>query len=377
MSATLDFSAQVRPQTIAPPSLDLSRLPDPDYARHPAYGQMFRPGFKDSIQACLKLIPWMGLVAGKRLLLVDRIPALPKYSGHLKGGLVGRLFALPRYLPYIFKTLFENLVGFFGGNKPVTPAAFQGLADGFCRTGFAYDRLTSEEKAQVESLLVGPIDELRAARTAAGKRTFEGNTRFFNTRDHKALFDTLNAHLEKHGMLAAASQYIGRPSRLVHLLVQINDPQDKFYYGTFKDINLPDSKTNYMHVDTSYDMVKCVIYLNEVNQENGPFSYVLGSHKIKPVGFEGIVRRAVDRSGLSGFSPASRKIFYALPKLLRRKCTFGADMIDGTPEQTAVLQSEYYFKSEDGDLGLFANNGLHRGGLTKSGERRVLFGVIA
>ncbi|MEP6755031.1 MAG: hypothetical protein ABJA67_06000 [Chthonomonadales bacterium] len=375
---TADRSVVESPGTGDPNLYSLKTLPDPQYDQHPAYGKCFPPPTLGTrVQALKKLLPWVGVVIFKRAMLMDRIPALPAYKGHIQGGIVGRVKALPRYVPYIFKAVGQNLAGLFKSQAPNIEPKDKEQVDSFLKTGFATSNLEPQELQHIQDLVAKPLDDLLEKRAAMQERTFVGNTRFFNSGDDAALFEAMNVYLEKHGMLAAASAYIGRPTKLTHLLIQVNDPKDSFYHGRFKDIGLPDQKTNYIHVDTSYDMVKCVVYLNEVGDENGPFSFILGSHKARPIGLDGVIRRAMDRSNLSNHSPELRKLFMALPKSFRRKFTFGADILDGTPESGALLEAEYFFKSSDGNMGLFANNGIHRGGLTKSGERRVLFGVIA
>lgn len=377
-SLTAERSASESAKIVDPHIYNLPEMPDPHYDTHPAYGKCFpAPTFGDKLKALKTLAPWIGVVMFKRAMLMDRIPALPKYKGHIQGGIGGRIKSLPRYVPYIAKAISQNLIGIVKSQAPKIDPQNQAQVDYFIRTGFATANLSADDHAHVNQLVSEPLEQLMEKRAKAEKRTFEGNTRFFNTGDDKALFDAINLYLEKHGMIAAASAYIGRPSRLTHLLIQVNDPDDAFYHSRFKDIGLPDQKTNYMHVDTSYDMVKCVIYLNEVTDANGPFSYILGSHKVRPVGLDGVIRRAMDRSNLSNHAPELRKTFMSLPKFFRRKCTFGADVLDDTTESKALLDAEYFFKSADGNMGLFANNGIHRGGLTKTGERRVLFGIIA
>jgi hypothetical protein len=128
-----------------------------------------------------------------------------------------------------------------------------------------------------------------------------------------------------------------------------------------------------MHMDTSHDMVKCMIYLGEVDEAKGPFCYVVGSQRLRA----GLVRRAVDRSGLSGYGRATRELFMALPAVLQKKCTFGSDVIDGSPESAALLAAEYHFTSADGNMALFDNHGVHRGAIVREGERRVLIANLA
>lgn len=356
---------------------DLKKLPVIDYANHPAYGLCFpKPSFSETMKAVFTLLPWFGVVAFKKAMLMDRIPALPNYSGYIAGGFAGRLRKIPQYLPYIFKG-FGTAIASSLKAKPTTPEEHKEYVKGFLETGFGVDRFQDDEMDRLRALVAQAEIDLRAKRAAIqGPRTFEDNVRFFNTGQDKALFDLLNHLMEKHGMIAAANAYIGRETKVTHLLMQINDPADSYFHGNFKDINLEDTKCNYMHVDTSYDQVKCAIYLNEVDLNNGAFSYVLNSHHARPMGFEGLLRRALDRSNLSSFKPPFRKMFNALPKALQKKCTFGADLLDGSPDSEAMLQNECYLTSQIGNVGLFANNGVHRGGLTKTGERIVFFATI-
>jgi hypothetical protein len=87
---------------------------------------------------------------------------------------------------------------------------------------------------------------------------------------------------------------------------------------------------------------------------------------------EGLYRRANDRAGLSGYAPETRRLFMALPAPFRHKSTFGSDLLDHQPETRRVVEAEYQFVSADGNAALFDNLGIHRGGLVRDGERRVL-----
>ncbi len=354
-------------------------LPVIDYDNHPAYGKVLdKPTFGMRLKAIKALLPWVVVVWFKKVARFDRIPALPGYTGHIKGGFAGRFAKLGAYMPYVFKAWGEDMKAAMKGKArfDINPE-FQKQSEEFVDTGFLVGNLAPEEHAQLGKLVEGPIAELRKARAEAKERTFIGNTRFFNPSDHKELFETLDGYMRKHGMLDAASAFIGRPVGVTHLLIQINDPGDSYFHGVFSDVeNMEDPKTNYMHVDTSYDMVKCVVYMNEVGMENGAFSYILGSHHARPEGWEGILRRAVDRSGMSYTQRKWRQLFYSLPKSWRKKCTFGVDLVDGTEGSNLMLNNEFYITSAQGNMGLFANNGVHRGGITKSGERVVFFATI-
>jgi hypothetical protein len=172
--------------------------------------------------------------------------------------------------------------------------------------------------------------------------------------------------------MAAADAYLRRPVEIKGMVLQVNDSKDTYQHQKFADVGVPDPATNYMHCDTSEEIVKCMVYLTEVTKRTGPFGYMLRSNRVPVGAFEGLVRRANDRAGLSGYKPETRRLFMALPGLLRHKSMFGSDLVDGTPESRAVLDAEYQFVSADGNAAIFDNLGVHRGGLVLEGERRVL-----
>jgi hypothetical protein len=356
----------------------MDQLPIIDYDNHPAYGKVLQqPTFGMKLKAVKALLPWIGVVWFKKVAKFDRIPALPDYKGHIQGGFKGRLAVLGKYLPHITAAYKEDIRMLFSGKGKLVRPEFTKQAEEFTETGFLTSNLEDGEFKRLHELVAEPIAELRKARAEAKEQTFIGNTRFFNTGDHKELFQTLQSYMDRHGMLDAAAAYIGRPVRVTHLLIQINDPNDAYFHNVFADVEgMPDPACNYMHVDTSYEMVKAVVYLNDVGLDNGAFSYILGSHHARPEGFNGILRRAVDRSGMSYTKREWRQMFYSLPKWLRRKCTFGVDLVDESKDSKDMLDREFYLTSAQGNMGLFANNGVHRGGITKTGERVVFFATI-
>ena len=353
--------------------LPFDRLPSIDYSNHPAYGGAFPPTVGMRLKALCKLLPWMSMVAARRMVLFDRVPPLQDYDGPMSGGVLQRVMKVPKLVPGIARVLAAQMYQTVVRPKLVVPPEAKWAYDKFSRDGVVTDRLTSAELDGVRSIVNGPLNELIRRREQAAKQSFEGNQFWFKPRDYAALYELLNKVLERTGFLAVASAYRGHPVSLKHLLLQVNDARDSFPYNKFRDVNIPDPATNYMHIDTQYDLIKCAIYLQEVDDDTGPFCYVLGSNRLKVGAFEGLVRRAMDRSGLSGYAPPVRALFSALPGLLRKKCTFGSDMLDTSPDTQALVDAEYRFTSADGDIGMFDNLGIHRGALARKGERRVLF----
>lgn len=350
-------------------------LPRPDYAGHPAYGRAFpKPGIGMRARALGRFVPWFAFVVGKRALLFDRLPTLPDYQGPMSGGIMSRIAASGRYAPLIAKGLVNRWTR--RGASPQLSDRSQALLETLERDGIAPTRLPNEDVEAIRAKVTPHIDRLLEQRKAKGVRTFEGNQIWFNRNKNGDLFAVLDDVFTRNGILATASAYLGRPVEVKHTVLQINDAKDAYQRGKFADVGVPDPATNYFHLDTSEEIVKCMVYLTEVTVATGPFGYVRGSNRARIGTFEGLVRRTNDRAGLSGYAPASRQLFMALPAMLRHKSTFGSDLLDGTPEVERIVAAEYQFVSADGNSAIFDNLGIHRGGLVREGERRVLIANI-
>ena len=113
------------------------------------------------------------------------------------------------------------------------------------------------------------------------------------------------------------------------------------------------------------------------NEEQGPFSYVVGSHLLKSSWWDAVTRRAIHRSqSLQLWNPENRRLFYALPRILRRKTELGNDLLETDPVTNDLLKFEKRFYSKDGNILLFDNAGLHRGRLIEKGKRIVMHSYI-
>jgi len=353
-------------------------MPRPDYASHPAYGRAFKsPSLSLRARAIARFAPWFLLVLGKRILFFDRLPAKEDYAGPMSGGILRRVGAVGSYVPLIARGVASGVTGAFTRHesRPLTGNA-AGLFDRLSRDGIAPTRIDDNEIERIRAALAEHERRLRARREASGVRSFEGNQNWLNKRDAPDVYALLEEIFARHGIMAAAEAYLRRPVAVKFMVLQINDAKDAYQRGKFADVGVPDPQTNYMHLDTSEEIVKCMVYLTEVTKENGPFGYVLGSNRLSVPTLEGLFRRTNDRAGLSGYAPATRQLFMALPSFLRHKSMFGSDLMDGTPEARSVVESEYQFVSADGNAAIFDNLGIHRGGLVREGERRVLISNI-
>jgi ectoine hydroxylase-related dioxygenase (phytanoyl-CoA dioxygenase family) len=192
------------------------------------------------------------------------------------------------------------------------------------------------------------------------------------------LFDAAQALLEEAGVIAAASEYLGRRARVIDVNPQINDRTDSFWRDIFPDQldgkKLP--KTAYFHRDASGGDLKAIIYMVPVTERNGPFGYVVGSHRLDMSALDNFICEANDHNGLSDTAPDARRRFASLPKRFRQKGAFGNDLPDDCAASRELLRAAWAVTGPKGSIVLFDTKGTHRGGMVEAGERHVITCVI-
>ena len=360
------------PLSPIPCSTALDDIAEPNYDNHPAYGRAFpKPQLSLRIRAVARLAPWLVFAAVKQLTLGDRLPTLPRDGDGLQGGLFERTLALPRYAPYLVKAALSS----FRTSRNADPSSIP--ATTLREDGIATARIAEQAMHALRARVSGPLEQLLRDRATGAATSFKGNQKVFTRKEHGELYGFVDELLVESGLMEAASAYLGRRVHTTRLLLQVNDRRDQYLYQSFPDASLRNSRTNYMHIDRAYGCLKCVVYLSVVDKRSGPFSYVLGSNRLDLGAMGGIVRRAVDRSGLAGCDRETRRLFMALPALLRKKAEFGSDLLDGSEASERLLGAEFNFTSEFGNVAIFDNLGIHRGGLVKEGQRHTMFCTIA
>jgi hypothetical protein len=336
------------------------RIPDPDYDRHPAYGQLFgRPRLTDRLTALARLLPQLGAYAAydlvsrglRRQARAVGIPGSPVFHALSRDGVTGL-------------RLTEAQMGAIKAALAPSIAALQAKLEDPAASRAACARAGSAVAA------ARPNSALSALHRQLNPRSTE-NELFIHEDHAPAVFEALRTAMRDQGALDAASRYQGRPLDVTYLKLLINHAEDSWWRAPFADIGLGDPPAISMHVDHLWT-TKAILYLSEVGPDNGPFCYCLGSNHVQIGWLEGAARRANDRIDLSSCTPASRRLFHALPRRFRRKAKFGNDLESDHPQLGRLLASERRFTSADGDLILFDDRGIHRGGMVQAGERCML-----
>ncbi|WP_291832329.1 phytanoyl-CoA dioxygenase family protein [Brevundimonas sp.] len=338
-----------------------------DYSVHPAYRDLVaRPSAGDRAAGLAIFLKSMAVLLVKRLVRYEMIPndvrSDATAGGRLKmvGHALGNMVSRPRERAVRVQQA-DQTTGRLGRDGihvvSVPDADFQALA------------------AAAEP----QFDELnrRRAQGAAGKRAFDDSRGRTTRKEQQALFEVIERVLKDAGVMDVASAYMQRPGRVIDVNPQINDTSDTFWKDIFPDTppsDLPGAA--YCHRDASGGDLKAIIYMTDVEPRNGPFSYVVGSHRMHIPRLDDLICEANDSNGLAGTDARSRARFAALPGKFMQKGSFGNDLLPTAPLAQDIARGLWAISARKGSIVLFDTKGIHRGGMVESGERRVITCVI-
>jgi hypothetical protein len=202
-------------------------------------------------------------------------------------------------------------------------------------------------------------------------------------------YATVKRAAEKLGLRKLAESYIGKPMEFHYAaLDHAHDGQD-WYQSCYGDKGINTAKTVYMHFDADCDIIKAMLYLKDVEDRDGPFSFVTGSHHWERPRFATAVQRGFDAASNEEFPLTEDRLDYlsgyyrprfklaeyrrnhlSLPAALRGSTHFGDDLLDGSHLSSALLEQEHVFTGPAGTVVMFdGSHGIHRGGQTKEGSR--------
>jgi ectoine hydroxylase-related dioxygenase (phytanoyl-CoA dioxygenase family) len=341
-----------------------------NYAEHPAYRDAIaRTTFAQRLNAVTVFTRYFLLVVFKRLVAYELIPA------HLrKSSPPGRVMHFIR----------SGLGRWFGTNRvqAVSPddaggtagAIYRALKEqGICVIG--PDQAGFTEILELVSPSVAQLRHLRGENNQGGRAFIESRATVLRG-EKPDLFKAVESLFRDSGVLEAVSAYTGRPVSVVDINPQLNDKSDDFWRRVFPDMGGYSTDTAYFHRDASGGDVKAIIYLSDVSAENGPFTFVLGSHKHRPSGIVDWFGETNDHSGFSATDRKARQSFAALPALFRRKCAFGNDIKSDSDIARRIHAAEWEIAASRGHIVVFDTKGIHRGGMVRNGERVVLTCIL-
>ena len=181
----------------------------------------------------------------------------------------------------------------------------------------------------------------------------------------------VNELYQSAGILQGATKYNkGKPLQVKNVVLHIATPTDQNWKQFLYDCNTVTKTTN-LHIDPKEDVIKSMMYLNDITLDDGPFSYVEKSNRWIYDDLQNIFGRAIS-TGSYCHTPESRAVVFQLPKQLRISHNFGRVLLDDTEQQQNIIDKEKMFTSDKGNVCIFDPAGMHRGGICNKGTRVAL-----
>lgn len=199
----------------------------------------------------------------------------------------------------------------------------------------------------------------------------------------------IKGFLKKNRIEEGISAYAGHPLELAGYALTYSHPDENWFKQCYQDVGLEAPSTVQMHFDEENTSAKSMLYLNDIETDNGPFSYVPRSDAsvssrsqlsfFKYLDFAN--SNFASTQGVDGgsynrplFKSAQlRPYFGRLPSELQGSACLGDDITEGTPLSKFLLEHERQITTSVGDLALFAGGEtMHRGGIVQRGERWAL-----
>ena len=299
----------------------------------------------------------------------------PAYGGTFgRPGIGRRLAALKAFTPYFADQIKVSMRRKTGWRRPKLDDSQNDSYNSLIKDGIVGFRIPDSEKGELISLMAAPISDLLAAKEQInpGDRAFLDNNKYLDRDQYVGIYNLVDQILDGAGIKSAAGRYMGRGQKISMVNLMTYDAKETHWRDMFEDVEVPDPPTTYWHMDSSRRSNKVLIYLTDVGDENGPFSFVKGSHRLRMGPVEYLIRNANDKSRLDKTDRETRELFHALPGFFQNKCEFGNDLSGDSAEAQNLLESEVKVTSADGDMILFDTDGIHRGGMVREGQRHIL-----
>ena len=203
---------------------------------------------------------------------------------------------------------------------------------------------------------------------------FEGNNSFYQydrAKSYNKKHDytkVVESILIKNGLIESAKDYFGYPSMsIATVTLHVAMPGDLHLKQVFCDTGYSTDLSN-LHFDPKAGTMKCIIYLDDVGLNDGPFCYIPKSHRHS---IEEDVRLSAKANCTGNYldSPAKRKFFMQLPKKFRNTSIYGPLCVNGSEVNKYYHEKLTAFTSNQGNAILFDPATSHVGGVCKSGRR--------
>jgi len=243
-----------------------------------------------------------------------------------------------------YKTLDRDGCAGFHGNKELTNQM---------------NDLLSKEIAQLSN-----VDDHTAAAHAYDR------FKVYNEENNPELFRLVRAYFDENQVFQAISKYNRMEGNmdLNTIALHVATPTDTHHYMTLRDMKTT-SKLISLHMDPKYNLMKSILYLNEVDEDTGPFTTIPTSNRWQ---YDQLERMVACGNSTGNYldTPTARRVMRFFPREFRKNVIIGRYILDGTPMSDKLLSLLYPWTSDKADCIIFdPTQTFHRGGLCKTKNR--------
>jgi hypothetical protein len=195
--------------------------------------------------------------------------------------------------------------------------------------------------------------------------------------------------LQKSGILGGCSYSRRELLEPAHCGLVFSHDGERWWQDCYADVGIRTTRTVYMHNDKDFDYMKVMIYLGRVDETQGPFCFVPGSHRWQRSRTQSFFFKALDSALNANFAPREpvRTVYYRkayhhpefrrqlmlLPAPLRGSSHFGDDVLDDAEQAKFLLAQELTITTDVANCMAFIGaDGIHRGGTVTQGSRWAL-----
>lgn len=208
-----------------------------------------------------------------------------------------------------------------------------------------------------------------------------------------AFWPKVERMLNDAGFMEGISHYNRCQMDMEHCALYYSHPDETWYREPYSDVGVDTPHTATMHYDHDFSSTKILFYLDDVTENDGPFSLIKGSH-IWPKCFsqfayykqlDQTIAKAATQHGhpvtdyyrVCIAYPEFRSEFMKLPVPLQGASHFGDDVVNGTELSDFLLSKEVKVTSDKGNCAVFVgHSAIHRGGMVGAGGHRWAFQII-
>lgn len=222
----------------------------------------------------------------------------------------------------------------------------------------------------IKMMLSEQIDRLLAIQDHEAKPHFYDRFVTMTKTDRPDVFNAVEEIFNQNNVFTGASKYNRNSKNLAldTIALHIATPTDTHHYQTLKDLPTV-SDTISLHMDPKFNLIKSILYLQDVDEDSGPFTTVPTSNRWYYDPFERMVACG-NSTGNYLDNQHKRDALLCMPSKMRKNVILGRYIRNGTQQSKMLLSKMHKYTSDHADCIVFdPTQTLHRGGLCNKGHR--------